>query len=84
MRFVVAVLCLVAAASVVAAAEIAISTDPPLPVPNPIANSGIELGPGDNPANWSFVAAIPDDCRTARQDGGRSGRLSLSKTLSGR
>lgn len=83
MRLVVAAVILLAAASFPWAAQITVSSNPPLPVPNLVANPGIEEGAGDKPANWSFGTANPENFERGRRDGGRSGQCLWMKAKTG-
>jgi len=83
MRLVAAVMCLLVLAAAGFAAEITVAADPPLPVPNLVANPGIEAGANGQPANWNFSTATPDNFLTAWQDGGRAGKCLWMKAKTG-
>lgn len=60
--------------SVAQAAEIAVTSDPPLPVPNRVTNPGIEQADEQGkPLDWRFTTAKPEIYEVGRVEGGRSG-----------
>jgi len=65
------------------AAEITVTSDPPLPVPNLIVNGDIEQGAGDKAASWAFGTANPENFETGWRDGGRSGKCLWMKAKTG-
>ncbi len=83
MRLAAPLLLLVVAASLAAATTVSISADPPLPVPNLVANPGVEAGTDGQPTGWSFTTANPENFQTAWQEGGRSGKCLWMKAKTG-
>jgi hypothetical protein len=65
------------------AAEIQVSSDPPLPAPNLIANGGFEEGEGDLPAQWHWGTAAPDNFETQWTDRGHTGKAVYLKAQTG-
>jgi len=63
-------------------ATVTVTADPPLPVPNIIADPGIEQGDAA-PPNWRFTTATPDNFSSGIADGGRSGRCLWLEAKSG-
>lgn len=77
-------LCLLAFAGVeVWAAEVSLTADPPLPVPNLLANPGMEEGMGEEAAAWRFSTATPDNFLAGRAENGRSGTCLWVKAKTG-
>jgi hypothetical protein len=64
-------------------AEIVLQGDPPLPVPNLVANPGLEQGTGDAPTGWGFTTARPDNFETGWVGNGRSGKCLWVKAKTG-
>jgi hypothetical protein len=83
MRSVVTLVLLLGAATLLCAAEITVSSDPPLPVPNLIANGDCEQGAEGKAAQWSFGTATPSNFETAWRDDGRSGKCLWMKAKTG-
>jgi hypothetical protein len=77
------VLLLIAIVAVAWPAQITIKGSPELPVPNLVANPGLEQGTGDTPANWSFTTARPDNFETGWTAHGRSGKCLWIKAKTG-
>lgn len=65
------------------AAELRLSSEPPLPVPNLLVNPGVEEGTDGTPAAWAFGTATPAIFESAWGDGGRSGRCLWIKADTG-
>lgn len=65
------------AAGPLAAVEIQLSSDPPLPVANLAQNPGMEEGQDDQPAHWRWGTATPDNFVTEWADTGQTGARSL-------
>jgi hypothetical protein len=55
------------------AAEVQVTSNPPLPLPNLIVNGGIEQAAPDGAACWSFGTANPENFAIDRVADGRSG-----------
>ncbi len=83
MRAAAALVLLLGAVSVLCAAQITLTGDPPLPVANLIANPGVEQGAGNQPAHWNFGTANPENFETGWRDGGRSGKCLWMKAKTG-
>lgn len=81
MRALLLTICL-AAASASWPATVAVTGNPPLPVPNIIADPAIEQGDAA-PPNWRFTTATPDNFASGLADGGRSGKCLWLKARSG-
>jgi hypothetical protein len=60
-------------AAPVVAAQVQVTSNPPLPLPNLIVNGGIEQAAPDGAANWSFGTANPENFAIDRVAAGRSG-----------
>ncbi len=71
------------AALAAAAADIRVSAEPPLPLPNLLQNPDIEEGAAGQPAAWSFGTATPAIFQNAWAEDGRSGRCLWLKASSG-
>ncbi len=77
-------LCLLALSGVeVWAAEVSLTADPPLPVPNLLANAEVEEGEDGVATAWHFSTAQPDNFLTGWAENGRSGRCLWLKAKSG-
>jgi len=63
-----------ALASGARAAEIRVTSDPPLPVANLLQNPNVEEGRDGQPDAWRFTTARPDNFEIDWVDGGRSGK----------
>lgn len=65
------------------AAEIHISGNPPLPVPNLLTNPDLEQGQDNQPTGWRFSTARPDIFEYGWAPEGRSGKCLWIKAYSG-
>ena len=79
MRIVLALLvALVAFATMAAAVEIDVTTDPPLDAANLVVNADMEAGTDAEPADWALSTAIPENFTVNLADGaGRDGSRAL-------
>ena len=84
MRAAFLILCGLALMGAAWGAEIRVTSDPPLPVPNLVKNQGGEAGDAGKPADWRFTTAIPDNFETGWGDDGRSGKCVWLKAKTGR
>jgi len=83
MRALIALVLAVGMAAPLSAAELSISSDPPLPAPNLILNPGIEEGKDGKPKHWGWGTAAPENFRTAWSDKGRTGKCLYLKAETG-
>lgn len=65
------------------AADIRVSSDPPLPTANLLQNPGLEEGGDGRPVAWTFGTATPAIFQSAWREDGRSGRCLWLKADSG-
>jgi len=73
---------MMALSSPVRALEVTVTSHPPLPAANLLANADIEQGPNDQPASWRWGTATPENFVTGWADTGRSGKCLYIKSLS--
>ncbi len=73
---------LMALGSPAQALDVTVTSDPPLPVANLLANADIEQAQNGQPASWRWGTATPENFVTGWADSGRSGKCLYIKSLS--